>query len=150
MDTIQMLMIGIWVFVLISTIFIEFESPQLVSIWFSVGAVVALIMAAFNLHYLWQIATFVIVSMILILLTRPLSKRFMKRDIIKTNVSSLIGQQGTILKEVSLNQRGEVQVQTRIWTAFTLDNITILQGEIVRIVDIEGNKLLVEPIRKEE
>ena len=74
----------------------------------------------------------------------------MKRDIIKTNVSSLIGQQGTILKEVSLNQRGEVQVQTRIWTAFTLDNITILQGEIVRIVDIEGNKLLVEPIRKEE
>ena len=72
MDTIQMLMIGIWVFVLISTIFIEFESPQLVSIWFSVGAVVALIMAAFNLHYLWQIATFVIVSMILILLTRPL------------------------------------------------------------------------------
>lgn len=150
MDTIQMLMIGIWVVVLISTIFIEFESPQLVSIWFSVGAVVALIMAAFNLHYLWQIATFVIVSMILILLTRPLSKRFMKRDIIKTNVSSLIGQQGTILKEVSLNQRGEVQVQTRIWTAFTLDNITILQGEIVRIVDIEGNKLLVEPIRKEE
>lgn len=150
MDTIQMLMIGIWVFVLISTIFIEFESPQLVSIWFSVGAVVALIMAAFNLHYLWQIATFVIVSMILILLTRPLSKRFMKRDIIKTNVSSLIGQQGTILKEVSLNQRGEVQVQTRIWTAFTLDNITILQGEIVRIVDIEGNKLLVEPVRKEE
>lgn len=150
MDTIQMLMIGIWVFVLISTIFIEFESPQLVSIWFSVGAVVALIMAAFNLHYLWQIATFVIVSMILILLTRPLSKRFMKRDIIKTNVSSLIGQQGTILKEVSLNQRGEVQVQTRIWTAFTLDNITILQGEIVRIVDIEGNKLLVEPIRKED
>lgn len=150
MDTIQMLMIGIWVVVLISTIFIEFESPQLVSIWFSVGAVVALIMAAFNLHYLWQIATFVIVSMILILLTRPLSKRFMKRDIIKTNVSSLIGQQGTILKEVSLNQRGEVQVQTRIWTAFTLDNVTILQGEIVRIVDIEGNKLLVEPIRKEE
>lgn len=150
MDTIQIIMISVWVFVLIATVLLEFESPELISIWFSVGAIVALLMAAFNVHFLWQIGAFVVVSMILILLTRPLSKRFMSREIIKTNVSSLIGQQGTILKEVSLNQRGEVQVQTRIWTAFTTENITILEGDLVRIVDIEGNKLLVEPIRKED
>lgn len=148
MDTIQIIMITIWVFVLIVTILLEFESPQLITIWFTVGSIVALIMAAFNVHYLIQIGAFVVVSVILLIATRPLSRRFMAREMIKTNADSLIGQQGTITKAVSLDQRGEVRVNTRIWVCFVTKNITLTEGTKVVVLDIEGNKLLVEPLEE--
>ncbi len=149
METLQIIMILIWIFVLIITILLEFESPQLVTIWFAVGSIVALILAAFNVHYLIQIAAFVGVSVILLLATRPLSKRFMKREVIKTNADSLIGRRGKIVKEVSLDQRGEVKINSVIWICFVTKDITIKEGSKVVVLDIEGNKLLVEPMEGE-
>ena len=129
METLQIIMILIWIFVLIITILLEFESPQLVTIWFAVGSIVALILAAFNVHYLIQIAAFVGVSVILLLATRPLSKRFMKRGVIKTNADSLIGRRGKIVKEVSLDQRGEVKINSVIWICFVTKDITIKKAQ---------------------
>ncbi len=149
MDTLQIIMISIWVVVLIITLLLEFESPQLVTIWFTVGSIVALILAAFNVHYLIQIAAFVIVSVVLLLATRPLSKRFMAREVIKTNADSLIGKRGKIVKEVSLDQRGEVKINSVIWVCFVTKDIKIKEGSKVIILDIEGNKLLVEPMEGE-
>lgn len=148
MDAAQMIMIAIWVVVLIVTVLLEFESPQLITIWFAVGSIVALILAAFKVHYLIQIGAFVSVSVVLLIATRPLSKRFMAREIIKTNADSLVGQQGTIMKEVSLDQRGEVKVNTRLWVCFVTKDIHISEGAKVVILDIEGNKLLVEPLEE--
>ena len=148
MDAAQMIMIAIWVAVLIVTVLLEFESPQLITIWFAVGSIVALILAAFKVHYLIQIGAFVSVSVVLLIATRPLSKRFMAREIIKTNADSLVGQQGTIMKEVSLDQRGEVKVNTRLWVCFVTKDIHISEGAKVVILDIEGNKLLVEPLEE--
>ncbi len=149
MDTLQIIMISIWVVVLIITLLLEFESPQLVTIWFTVGSIVALILAAFNVHYLIQIGAFVIVSVVLLIATRPLSKRFMAREVIKTNADSLVGRRGEIVKEVSLDQRGEVKVNSVIWVCFVTKDIKIKEGSKVIILDIEGNKLLVEPMEGE-
>lgn len=148
MDATQIVMIAIWIAVLIITVLLEFESPQLITIWFAVGSMVALILAAFKVHYLIQIGSFVVVSVVLLIATRPLSKRFMAREIIKTNADSLIGQQGTIVRAVSLDQRGEVKVNTRLWVCFVTKDIHLTEGTKVVILDIEGNKLLVEPLEE--
>lgn len=150
MTTVQIIMISIWVVVLLITLLLEFESQQLVTIWFSVGSILALILAAFNVHYIWQIASFVVLSTVLVLATRPLSRRFMRREIVATNIDSIIGKQGTIITDVSLDVRGEVKVEGRIWVAFVTTNIRIEKGIKVVVMDVEGNKLLVEPIDKEE
>lgn len=150
MTTVQIIMISIWVVVLLITLLLEFESQQLVTIWFSVGSILALILAAFNVHYIWQIASFVVLSTVLVLATRPLSRRFMRREIVATNIDSIIGKQGTIITDVSLDVRGEVKVEGRIWVAFVTTNIQIEKGIKVVVMDVEGNKLLVEPIDKEE
>lgn len=150
MTTVQIIMISIWVVVLLITLLLEFESQQLVTIWFSVGSILALILAAFNVHYIWQIASFVVLSTVLVLATRPLSRRFMRREIIATNIDSIIGKQGIIITDVSLDVRGEVKVESRIWVAFVTSNIHIEKGTKVIVMDVEGNKLLVEPIDKED
>lgn len=150
MTTVQIIMISIWVVVLLITLLLEFESQQLVTIWFSVGSILALILAAFNVHYIWQIASFVVLSTVLVLATRPLSRRFMRREIVATNIDSIIGKQGIIITDVSLDVRGEVKVESRIWVAFVTSNIHIEKGTKVIVMDVEGNKLLVEPIDKED
>ena len=150
MTTVQIIMISIWVVVLLITLLLEFESQQLVTIWFSIGSILALILAAFNVHYIWQIASFVVLSTVLVLATRPLSRRFMRREIVATNIDSIIGKQGIIITDVSLDVRGEVKVESRIWVAFVTSNIHIEKGTKVIVMDVEGNKLLVEPIDKED
>lgn len=146
MDTLQIVMMSIWGVVLLITLILEFQGPQLETIWFTVGSIVALILAAFNVHYLIQIGAFVIVSVVLLIATRPLSKRFMQREMVKTNADSLVGQHAIVTKEISLDHRGEVKINAVYWVGFVTKNITIKEGSKVVILDIEGNKLLVEPI----
>ena len=146
MDTLQIVMMSIWGVVLLITLILEFQGPQLETIWFTVGSIVALILAAFNVHYLIQIGAFVIVSVVLLIATRPLSKRFMQREMVKTNADSLIGQHAIVTKEITLDQRGEVKINAVYWVAFVTKDIKIEEGSKVIILGIEGNKLLVEPI----
>lgn len=146
-ETINMiLMIVIWAVVLIGAIFIELETTDLVTIWFAFGAVAALIAAALQVQIVWQIAIFIIVSLILILVTRPLTRRFMQKDIIKTNADKLVGQYAFVITAIPKDGRGEVKVEERIWTAFTTSKKEIEVGKKVIIQDIVGNKLLVAEI----
>jgi membrane protein implicated in regulation of membrane protease activity len=146
MDTLQIVMMSVWIVILVVTIILEFQGPQLETIWFTVGSVVALILAAFNVHYLIQIGAFVLVSVVLLIATRPLSKRFMQKEIIKTNADSLIGQHAIVTKDISLDHRGEVKINAVYWVAFVTKDLKINKGSKVVILGIEGNKLLVEPI----
>jgi membrane protein implicated in regulation of membrane protease activity len=142
----MILMIVIWAVVLIGAIFIELETTDLVTIWFAAGAVAALIAAAMEVAIVWQIAIFISVSLILILVTRPLTRRFMQKDIIKTNADKMVGQQATVVSVIPIDGRGEVKLEERIWTAFATSNKQIDVGKKVIVQDIVGNKLLVSEI----
>ena len=64
-----------------------------------------------------QIAVFIGVSLGLLLITRPLTRRFMQRDIVKTNADKLVGQNVVVVTFIPVEGRGEVKVEERVWTA---------------------------------
>jgi membrane protein implicated in regulation of membrane protease activity len=150
METIQILMIVIWSLVLIATIVIEFETADMVTIWFAVGAIGALIAAALEQTVFIQIGIFIIVSLVLIVLTRPMTKRFMDKTVIKTNADRFIGMIGTITVEVPVGGRGEVLVDNNKWIAFSSLEEVIPVGTKVIVQDIIGIKLLVSKTDEEE
>ncbi len=143
------LMIIIWSVILVGTILIEFETSDLVTIWFSVGAIGALIAAALGLQLVGQVAIFIAVSFVLLLLTRPLTKRFMDKEVVKTNADRMVGMHGVVITEVPFDGRGEVKVSSQIWTAFSTRKDPIPVGTRVVILDIVGNKLLVDILKDE-
>ncbi len=116
--------------------------------WLGVGALLAMLISFITESVLIQIATFVISSTILILFTKPLAKRITKSDNIVTNSSSLINKNGIVLSEINtLEGTGQVKVCGEIWSAKTERNINIQEGTQIKVLKIDGVKLIVEPVK---
>ncbi|MDD3191587.1 MAG: NfeD family protein [Bacilli bacterium] len=139
-------MIILWSVFIVITVIIELETSQLVTIWFTIGAIGGLIAAAFQLNEIYQIAIFLVISLILLFATRPLTKRMMESNVIRTNADKVIGMIGVITKEVLPGEIGEVKVDNTLWRAANFDNKSFAVGEKVSIDAISGTKLIISKI----
>lgn len=133
-----------WLVIAIFFLGVEWMTVELISIWFTGASLVAMVLSLFNLELGWQIGAFCLVSIALIIFTRPVVARYLKRNEAKTNVDSLIGEVATVTKEIVPDDRGEVKIKGQYWLAISANNVFIEVGKKVSILAIEGNKLIVK------
>jgi len=136
----------IWTIVLVAAILIEAITVDLVSIWFGVGALGALICNFLDFALWIQITIFVILSAICILISRPLAKKYLRGNVIKTNLDRVIGKHCLITERITADQKGECKVMGNLWSATSLNNETIEIGEYAEVVAIEGAHVIVKKI----
>ncbi|MGE4571638.1 MAG: NfeD family protein [Candidatus Izemoplasmatales bacterium] len=135
-------MIFIWFAIIIVAFFIEIETMDLSSIWFAAGAFIALIVSIFTESIWIQVIVFIVTSTLLLLSLRPIFKKYMNRNEIRTNASALIDQEAICIKPIIDNERGEVKIQGKKWTAISNENI--YENERVIVLAISGVKLVVK------
>ncbi len=142
----------VWIWLGLLVLFIVFEliTTSLTTIWFAGGALVAFVMALVELPVWAQIAAFFVVSIVLLIFTRPFLTKFLKVVGEKTNVDSLIGQTARVIVDINNNDSiGYALVGGQEWTARAEnDNDIIPKDTLVEIVGVSGVKLIVR--RKEE
>lgn len=141
------LMIFVWITVFTITLFIEFNTADITTIWFCVSALVSFFLALFDVNYLLQIIIFSVLSILLVYITRPLTKKIMNKTLIRTNADKIITQIGVVTKEISDDEIGEVKVNNELWRAVSVDSSNINVGEKVSIVSFNGNKVVVSKIK---
>lgn len=139
-------LIAAWVIIFLVTIIVELETFDLVSIWFALGALVALICGILFAKPLIQLFIFAITSTIALILTRPFAKKLTNRTIIRTNADRFVGKVGIVTKGVRPYEIGEVKVDNSIWRAINKENDTLEAGTLVSVDGIEGIKLIVSRI----
>lgn len=132
----------IWFVAFLLLLIIEIATINLVTIWFAFGAIAAMITTMFTDSVIVQVAVFLVVSIISLILTKPVMKAFRKTDIEATNSDRVIGKSGEVIKEISNNEYGEVKVFGNVWTATSKQNLSV--GDKVKVISIEGVKLIVE------
>ena len=127
---------------------IEIMTMGLTTIWFAGGALVGAVMAAVSLPLWSQIIAFAVISVILLILTRPWALKYVNSRTINTNVDSLIGQTGLVTQDIdNLNAKGQVKVRGQIWTARSIsDEVKLHEGQKVSIESISGVKVIVKPM----
>ncbi|MBR4618250.1 MAG: NfeD family protein [Bacilli bacterium] len=135
-------MVWFWFIVLLIMILLEISTVNLVSIWFAIGAFVSCILAYFNDNYILQIIVFLLVSIIMLLLIKPFTKKIKKSPKVATNLDRVIGMEGIVTEEISKNKIGEVKVDGKKWSAISTQ--TIEKGTVVKIDEIDGVKLIVK------
>lgn len=135
-----------WLILFIVLIVIEILTMGLTTIWFAGGALAALLMAFAGFGLPLQIAVFIVVSVVLLLLTRPIAVKYFNTELQKTNAESLIGQQAVVLQDVdTLHAVGLVEVNGQEWSAKTDEaDGYIPKDRIVSIEGIQGVKLIVK------
>ena len=130
-----------WLAIVVCLAILEMVTVSLVSIWFVLSGLFAMITSLFTNNVTIQIAIFVIFGLIFMLLTR----KFVKKAVpvkTKTNIDRIIGMEGIVTEKITKNHPGEVKVDGKKWTAVA--NKTINEGSIVKILDINSTKLTVE------
>lgn len=123
----------------------EAVTAQLVSIWFLIGAIAALIAAFCGANLIIQIIVFIAVSILALVITRPLVKKYINPKKEHTNADRVIGQVGIVAEDIdNIKATGQVKADGKIWTARATDNSIIPSGCEVIIEKIDGVKLIVK------
>ena len=135
-----------WLIAMVVLLVVEGIVPGLVSIWFAVGALAALIAALVGAPLWLQVLWFVVVSVAALILTRPLARKYINARVKPTNADMLIGKDCVVTEEIdNLRGTGAVSVDGKIWTArMAAEDGRAAAGEVRRILRIEGVKLIVE------
>ncbi len=139
-------MFWIWLVVIVLTAVVEFATMEIVSIWFTFGAIIPFILSGTRAVSWWvQIVIFVLVSSLLIISLRSLTKKFLLRNTNeKTNTDAYVGQKFKMLERTDFETVGRVKINDVVWSAVAENRETIEKEEIVEVVKISGNKLVVK------
>ncbi len=149
MDVLNSLWI-VWLIVFVLSLLIEWATNELVSIWFTLGSVIALILSFVPGVEWWvQLIVFVVISIAAFGFLRPIVKKFMKNNIVDTNIDEIVGKKGYMTEDYTDSTRGEVKINGILWTAVnTEENVTLPKGTKVVVLAVEGNKLIVKKIKE--
>lgn len=143
----------IWLIVFIISAIVEGCTAALVSIWFMGGALISLILSLLKVPFTIQVIVFFVSSALLLLLTRPIAKKWLKVGVNKTNLDQVIGKRAKVTETINNGEStGEVYIEGKHWTARNIDDTAdpIEVGSFVKINSIQGVKLLVEYIKNTE
>ena len=133
-----------WLVAMVVLLILEVSTVSLTCIWFALGALAALIAGLCNAPIWLQVVWFLIVSVLALIATRPLVKKYVNGKTTPTNADMLIGQTCVVMEPISnLSETGAVKIGGKIWTARSEDGTVFAPGEKVVAVSIEGVKLIV-------
>jgi len=140
----EMLDTTLWFLLLIATGILEAATAGLVCIWFSIGSLSALILAACGAGVWVQIIAFIVVSAVSLMITRPLVKKHISSKTISTNHDRIIGAECVVTEDIdNLNGTGAIRAGGLEWSAKSTGDV-IPKGSIVFVTKIEGVHAIVE------
>ncbi len=131
-----------WLILFVILIILELCTVNLTTIWFAFGALLAYIVSLFTDNVMIQTTVFLAVSVITLILTRPVVRKYLLTKPSRTNADMLIGKTGIVTKEITKTDIGEVKIDGKYWSAKA--NKKIKEGSKVEILAIEGVKLIVK------
>ena len=140
----------VWLTAMIALLIVEAMVPGLVSIWFVLGALAAMISSMLSAPLWLQVGWFFLVSIVSLALTRPIARKYVNGRAVHTNADMAIGQDCVVTEEIdNVRGTGAVSVGGKIWTARMADpDGRAAKGAVLRAVRIEGVKLIVEEKRE--
>ncbi|MCR5088377.1 MAG: NfeD family protein [Oscillospiraceae bacterium] len=141
-----------WLVAMLALLAVEAAVPGLVSIWFAIGALAALISALFHAPFWLQLVWFLLVSVLTLVLTRPLVRKYINSRTVATNADMALQKDAVVTEKIdNLQATGAVRLGGKTWSARMADETKQAEtGETVHVLRIEGVKLIVEKKSKEE
>ena len=136
-----------WLIAAAVLLVLEIMTMGLMTVWFAGGALFGAVAAAVGMSLPVQIGVFLVVSLVLLFLTRPLAQKYFNNRTVKTNAESLVGNTCIVTETINnLRAEGQVTIKGQVWTARSVSEDMILEKDTkVTVRGISGVKLIVEP-----
>jgi membrane protein implicated in regulation of membrane protease activity len=140
----------LWLVLFVVALAIEAIGTDLVSIWFAAGAMVALILSLIPGVSWWiELIVFMVISIATLCCFRPLVHKYMRRNLVDSNVDEMVHKKGILVAKIDLLHHGEVKINDVIWTAIAAEEKTAIPvGATVEVLAVSGNKLIVKEVKE--
>lgn len=136
-----------WAVLTVVFFVVEGATAGLASIWFAAGSLVALAATFIGAPIWLQVVLFIVVSVVSLIITRPLAKKYVNKKIQPTNADKAIGMVAEVTERIdNIEGTGRASVGGRSWTARSANGAPIEAGTRAAVISIEGVKLMVQPI----
>ena len=140
-------MMWLWFGLAVGLLVVELTTTELVAVWFAVAALILGIISAFfpSLGVVWEVAIFAALSVALVLATRLLVKKLMKRAKNReTNLDLVLNHTAVVVEEICNElEKGAVKINGLIWNARSENGEKIEKDDFVTVKEIRGNKAIV-------
>lgn len=140
--------IWIWLVIIVVCMLVEALTLEMVSIWFILGALIALIMAGCGVPVTYQVITAIAISFICLLSFRRLALKLLKKDTQKTNLERTFGEKTKLITPITEDDMGTIKVNGVVYNAKTENNVCLNAGTEVELIKLDGNKYIVKEIQK--
>ena len=138
----------VWLVLLVVFLAMEANTVSMVSAWFAAGSLIALIVSLVHGPIWLQILLFFVVSIVCLILLRPLTKKYFTPKIVRTNTQALIGSRGIVTERIdNIRSCGQVKLGSLTWSARSTDETPIEVGTQIVVDRIEGVKAIVSPVQ---
>ena len=136
----------VWLIAVAVFLIVEAIVPGLVSIWFAIGSLAALLAAMLHAKIWLHVVWFLLISVAALALTRPLAQKYVNSRTQPTNADRILGKECVVREPIdNVQGTGAVAVDGKVWTArMDTDEQTAAVGEIVVAQRIDGVKLIVK------
>lgn len=133
-----------WLVLMVVFLIVEGVTISLVSIWFAVGSLGALIATVLGMPLWVQVTLFLVLSATMLACLRPFVKKFIQPKIAATNIDSVIGSAGYVTEDIdNLSARGQVKLGGMVWSARSTSGDPICKDTKIKVDRIEGVKVFV-------
>ena len=137
----------IWLVIAIIMLIIEIVTTGLATLWFAVGAIVAMTMDLCGASVTEQIIVMALVSIVCFILcmiwVKPKLETLRKKNVQRTNADRLIGREGIVIVPLDAAEgKGQVKVDGQVWSAKAEEDFK--EGTKITVKSIEGVKLVIE------
>ena len=137
-----------WLIIAGLTFVVEMFTAGFLVFWFGISALVVMLLSFLISVLVIQTTIFIILSIILILSTRPLVNKFIATKTVNTNVFSLVGKKAKVIKELNpIEGKGQIKVNGEVWSAEEIHGKTVPEDAEVKIVEIKGVKAIVSVLK---
>ena len=137
----------VWLVLMVIFLIAEAATVTITSLWFAVGALVALLAGVFGAKFWLQVVLFIIFSTVTLMALRPMIKKYFTPNLTRTNVDALIGIHGYVTADINnVTATGAVKLNGMEWTARSTDGSPIPSGTLIKVDRIEGVKAIVSPV----
>ena len=138
MDLIMNNLPWFWLGMVVVFTVIEVFTAGLTTIWFAIGSIPMIFLSFLPIPFLYQVLIMLVISIVLLIFTRPFFVKKLNANKEKTNVDALIGKTALVTKKITKFEKGEVKIDGKIWTAKSVSDEDLEEGTECLLQSIEG------------
>ena len=141
----------LWLWIILAGVFLigEIFTAGFFLLWFGVAAGVTAIVSIFGVATTWQLVTFVVLSLGLLMISRPFADKVSGEQPAGIGANRLVGEKCRVLEDIDPDENtGRVRLGQDEWRAESGTGEPIAAGQHAEVVSVHGTRLVVAPVRE--